>query len=74
MPYERAIDESAPVTTPPCMHLRSKSMYVEGTQRPSENSPCWCNQTQHVLGPDQQFAGARNCTTGRECYRPSMEV
>jgi hypothetical protein len=56
------------------MHLRSKSMYVEGTQRPSEKSPCWCNQTQHVLGPDQQFAGARNCTTGRECYRPSMEV
>jgi len=69
MPFEKSLDERPAVTSPPCVHLRSKAMYVEGTQRPAESSPCWCNLTQHSRGPDQEFAGVRECVPGRACFR-----
>lgn len=72
MPFEKMINQDLPVSTPPCIYLRSKAMYVEGTQRPTTDSPCWCNLTQHVLGPDQSFVGVRECGTGRTCYRETI--
>ena len=64
------------VTTPPCVHLRNKSMYVHGTVGDPNNFPeecnapqCWCNQTQYYLGPDSQCASRHECIPTRECYR-----
>ena len=30
---------------------------------------CWCNMTQHVLGPDSQHVTRGLCVPERECYR-----
>ena len=64
------------VKTPPCVHLRNKSMYVHGTVGDPNNFPeecnapqCWCNQTQHHLGPDSQYVTRHECIPTRECYR-----
>ena len=62
------------VTTPPCIYLRNKAMYLRGTVGDTENYPeetnapqCWCEQTQHHLGmaannpghPDDQVVERR---------------
>jgi hypothetical protein len=64
------------VTTPPCIHLRHKAMYVRNGGTEPENFPsdstagiCWCNQTQQHLGPDAQYVGRQECIPSRECYR-----
>ncbi|MCO6457443.1 MAG: hypothetical protein J5I93_19250 [Pirellulaceae bacterium] len=75
MPFEKYYDQTAPVTEPACIHLRSKSLYVSGELRNSQdpgeagNHHCWCNMTQHVLGPDQQHVTRAMCVPGRNCYR-----
>ena len=57
----------------PCIHLRSKQLYVNGG--PSENDDqlsgrhCWCNMTQHVMGPDSVSVSREECIPTRECYR-----
>jgi hypothetical protein len=74
MPFERTRTYSDPVTESPCIHLRSKSMIVTGTQTPkhpdeSGGQHCWCNLTQHIIGPDEKDVDARRCGPGRDCYR-----
>jgi hypothetical protein len=62
MPFEKTYEGEPKVSTPPCVYLRNKAMYVRGTVGDAENYPdetgagyCWCNMTQHV--PE------------RDCYR-----
>jgi hypothetical protein len=63
------------IRQPACMHLRSKGMYVTGLVDPADDVEphsdgyCWCNQTQHVLGPDDQLVDRANCNSGRTCYQ-----
>jgi hypothetical protein len=76
MPTEKPQDELDVATAPPCIHLRSKAMYVTGQTEPTDpdesgSDHCWCNQTQHVIGPDRQSVDRRDCTPLRECYRAS---
>ena len=57
------------------MNLRSKAIYVTGDpdpQSPEEGSTrfnCWCNKSQHVMGPDQQLVDRDACVEGRACYQ-----
>ena len=74
MPFEKHYDQLPTVNEPACIHLRSKAMYVTGSLR-NPNHPdeagsqyCWCNLTQHIVGPDQQHVDRRQCIPGRQCY------
>jgi hypothetical protein len=75
MAFEKIYDESLPVTAPPCIHLRSKAMYVTGSlhapDHPDEQGSqhCWCNITQHVIGPDHKVVNRPNCIAGRSCFQ-----
>lgn len=75
MAFEKHYDQQLPVTTPPCIHMRSKAMYVTGSidapDHPDEEGShyCWCNRTQHVIGPDQNDVDRPLCIPGRECYQ-----
>jgi hypothetical protein len=77
MPFEKYYDQTLPVTEPACIHLRSKSMFVSGDLKNPEHPEeagsqyCWCNMTQHVLGPDQAHVNRPGCVPGRSCYRDS---
>ena len=74
--YIKSHDPLPVVTTPPCIHLRNKAMYVRGVVGEAEHFPeesgagqCWCNLTQHCLGPDQTYANRQLCLPTRECFR-----
>ena len=75
MPFEHYYDEKRPVRGLVCIHLRSKSMYVTGEiknpDHPEEAGAqyCWCNLTQHVIGPDQQTVDRHACIDGRGCFK-----
>ncbi len=75
MAFEKRIGSQEPLPGPACVHLRSKSMFVHGGLKAVDNPDdaegqyCWCNLTQHVLGPDQQHVGRCDCVDGRECFR-----
>lgn len=76
MAYERSFDPLDVVNQPACVYLRSKGMYVTGQLEPkhvdeilSHDENCWCNLTQHVVGPDESAVDPRRCVAGRECYR-----
>jgi hypothetical protein len=76
MPYERSLNEVKTIDQPGCVHLRSKAMYVTGDVDPthldeldSHHFYCWCNRTQHVVGPDEGHVDRRECIPGRSCYR-----
>lgn len=77
MAFEKYYDAQLPVTVPACIHLRTKSMYVSGSLKnpdhPDEagSQHCWCNMTQHVIGPDSSQVSRPACIEGRECYRDS---
>jgi hypothetical protein len=30
---------------------------------------CWCDHTQHILGPDSQVVDRRACNSNRPCYQ-----
>ena len=73
MPYRRTVrpEES---DAPACVHLRSKTLIVAGELDPENvddlgSTPCWCNLTQHVLGPDEGAVERKDCVSGRDCYR-----
>ncbi|MGD9720636.1 MAG: hypothetical protein AB7O59_16465 [Pirellulales bacterium] len=74
MPYSRSFDELAGPLQPVCRHLRSKAIYVAGQMEPSAemvemgSGNCWCNNTQHVLGPDSNLVDRRECNANRTCY------
>jgi hypothetical protein len=51
-------------------------MYVRGVIGDADNYPdqsgagyCWCNMTQHMIGPDQAHVTREQCVPTRECYR-----
>ena len=74
MAFEKSYDlPQAGTTQKPCIQLRSKQLYVNGG--PSENDDqltgrhCWCNMTQHVMGPDNLSVSRAECIPTRECYR-----
>jgi len=77
MGYKRSFDDEDTQPQPPCMNLRSKAIYVTGD--PDPHSPeeegstrfnCWCNTTQHVLGPDKELVIRTDCVAGRDCFQP----
>lgn len=78
MPYSRSIDEPTGPLPPVCRHLRSKAIFVAGQLEPPAeieemgSGHCWCNQTQHVLGPDSQAVDRRGCNGGRDCYEATL--
>jgi hypothetical protein len=64
------------VTTPACVYMRNKAMYVRDAAYDPDNHPadstsgaCWCNHTQQHLGPDGQYVSRHECTPTRDCYR-----
>jgi len=78
-----SIHDSQPVpdtdaTGAACQHLRSKGMYITGCQNPAVedgqvgDGHCWCNLTQHILGPDDNFVGRPACIAGRACFVPTI--
>lgn len=76
MGYKRTFDEKEIEKLPPCMNLRSKAIYVTGDPDPqspeqegSTRFNCWCNQTQHVVGPDQKLVDRHDCVDGRDCFK-----
>ena len=75
MPYSRSFDEEAGPLQPICQHLRSKAIYVAGQMEPPPemtamgSGHCWCNQTLHVLGPDNDLVDRRTCNSNRACYQ-----
>jgi hypothetical protein len=75
MPYKRSFDEIDVTDKPACVYLRSKAMYVTGeidTTNPDEigsTASCWCNLTQHVVGPDQARVDRVHCVSGRKCFQ-----
>jgi hypothetical protein len=77
MPFEKNYDEKRPVRGDVCIHLRTKAMYVFGEiknpDHPEEAGAqhCWCNVTQHVIGPDQRHVDRHACLQGRDCFRDS---
>lgn len=78
MAFQKHYDSQLPVAEPACIHLRSKAMYVTGELRnpdhPDEagSQYCWCNVSQHVLGPDQVTVNRQNCIAGRGCYQATL--
>lgn len=73
MAFRKSYDELPVVDQPACIHLRSKSLYVSGQMDRGEaheitNRHYWCNQTQHVTGPDTAAVARANCICGRPCY------
>jgi len=63
--------------TAPCLHLRSKGMYVytdgDGgeTHEDDDSTAYWCFKTLKTFGPDDQFVGGRECrNASRPCYQP----
>ena len=77
MAFEKTYEALKGTSAPPCAHLRSKAIFVTGTLDPPMHLDeegadyCWCNLTQHVLGPDDQDVSRGRCVPGRECYRRS---
>ena len=57
-----------------CRHLLSKGMFVSGMVDPAEigmsDGHCWCNKTQHALGPDDGLVARHKCIFGRRCFEP----
>ena len=77
MGHKRSFDTPELRTRPVCSYLRSKAIYVTGDPDPqsyeeegSTRFSCWCNQTQHILGPDQGLVDRSACVEGRECFMP----
>jgi hypothetical protein len=73
MPYQRSFDEPTGPLQPACRHLRSKNIYVAGEMEPPADmepgtSHCWCNHTQHIMGPDAGYVDRRECNSNRTCY------
>ena len=76
MGYKRSFDDRDTQRLPPCLNLRSKAIYVTGDPDPKSSEEegstrfnCWCNQTQHVLGPDRELVDRHTCVAGRNCYQ-----
>ena len=60
-----------------CKHLRTKQLYIpeeadkvfaQENGKFSHSSPCWCNRTLTVTGPDDKPAGVQICSPTRSCF------
>ena len=74
MSYQRSHNDLDVTDKPACVHLRSKAMYVTGELDPTDEDEigshsCWCNRTQHFIGPDERPVEHTTCIAGRDCYR-----
>ncbi len=75
MAFRKEYGAAEPLTGPVCIHLRSKPMYMRGSQEVTptdlENGShhCWCILTQHVVGPDNELVGHHQCSSTRDCHR-----
>ncbi|MCH2610177.1 MAG: hypothetical protein MK006_03815 [Pirellulales bacterium] len=75
MAFEKNYEVPGLTDKPACIHLRSKAMYVTGSlykpDHPDEEGAqyCWCNVTQHIVGPDQEDVNRCDCTSNRGCYK-----
>jgi len=79
MPHERSFENEQlpPTDKSGCVFFRSKAMYVTGRLNPdhvdeshgSHEDYCWCNITQHVIGPDESIVERPLCVSGRGCYK-----
>ncbi len=75
MPFQKSLDvlPAGPLESI-CRHMRTKSMFVAGELEPVPEVPgagsghCWCNLTQHVMGPDAQLVDRASCSSARPCY------
>ena len=78
MAFERDYSEKKPHAKATCQHLRSKAIYVTGQLRTPDHPDeindeyCWCNKTQHLIGPDQRDVERRVCVPGRQCFEKSL--
>ena len=76
MAHERNLEADNHSTESLCLHLRSKAMYVRGTREgledanPVAHENCWCNLTQHIIGPDNEDVEHHRCVQGRTCFKP----
>jgi hypothetical protein len=64
-------DETSP--SPCCAHLRSKSFFYSGEERPglivkSNTTSHWCLKTSDAHGPDKRAARHHDCQPGRGCF------
>jgi hypothetical protein len=77
MAHERTFGQPQRISDPPCLHLRSKAIYVTGDPDPADPTEigshrynCWCNKTQRVVGPDDALVDRFACIDGRGCFVP----
>ncbi len=73
MAFSKSYAELPLVAKPACSLLRSKRLFVTGEidsphQDEADGSHCWCNKTQHIMGPDDQMVDRKQCVPGRKCY------
>ena len=75
MGYKRSFEGQELTVLPPCLHLRSKAIYLTGDPDPkspeevgSTRFDCWCNISQHTMGPDHTLVDRVSCVEGRECF------
>jgi hypothetical protein len=65
--------------SPFCRELRSKRFFMvqgvptESRQYLDGSDHCWCFLTQQPIGPDGDKVYPDRCTSGRTCYRSSLE-
>ena len=79
MTSKKSFDETKHEKALACIHLRSKAMYVTGDPKnpydPDGDGDgsqyCWCNLTQHVIGPDGAQVEKSKCISGRDCCEAS---
>jgi hypothetical protein len=63
------------MNSPYCREIRSKKYYflqempTEEHHLSNGSTPCWCQRTMQVVGPDGEIVRPRDCTAGRSCYR-----
>lgn len=75
MAYQREITGDFGGDAPVCRLIRNKAMMVSGSRNPdaatliASSGHCWCNQTQHVVGPDGGIVGPEACVESRDCFR-----
>ncbi len=55
-----------------CEFLRWKGLFIDGGEGVSTTGTApvyWCLKTQIGIGPDGQLVNAKECQSGRGCYR-----
>lgn len=69
-----------PLTT--CRYLGNKAFsfppplegYADEADNEGLTTPCWCDKTQHALGPDGDPVDLDCCAKGRPCFVPEVDL